>query len=257
MGKCPQVGVGLGVDACAAALVCILHREVLLPSGFAHVEDVGRREHACVRAHACVGACLCSRARLHTGPRVCPRRLPAVAHRRQRVRARAGRGGRVCWATRTHMSGVALTCSRAHFTSPAASARRAPAPRRCRGMTHGLAEEAVTQSWIPASPHPPGRPAIAATWSLRDPSRGRHGGTRPGAGCWGSPSGCWGHVPLRGSAGSLRGRGGPSGAREEAAPGARGGNAHALTPARAGPWVQARARFPGVFWVVPAVRSPG
>lgn len=35
-------------------------------------------------------------------------------------------------------------------------------------MTHGLAEEAVTQCWIPAAPHPPAAPAIAATWSPRE-----------------------------------------------------------------------------------------
>ncbi|XP_057233548.1 cold-inducible RNA-binding protein [Malurus melanocephalus] len=40
-------------------------------------------------------------------------------------------------------------------------------------MTHGLAEEAVTQSWIPAAPHPPAAPAIAATWSPRDPRPSR------------------------------------------------------------------------------------
>lgn len=215
MGKCHRDGVGLGVHACAAALVCVLHGGVLLPFGFAHVEDAGRREHACVRAHACVGACLRSRARLHTRPRVCPRRLPAVAHRRRVcVHARAGAGG-VCWATRTHMSGVALTCSRAHFTSPAASARRAPAPRRCRGMTHGLAEEAVTQSWIPASPHPPaGRPsrprgACGTRAAAGTARRGRVPGT--GAPRRTAGSGAGGDVPLRGNAGSLRGRGGPSG----------------------------------------------
>lgn len=166
-----------------------------------------------VRMHACVGAYLCSRACLHTGPHVCPRRLPVVARRRQRVRARAGRGRRVCWAARTHMSGVALTCSRARLASPAASARRAPASRRCRGMTHGLAEEAVTQSWIPAAPHP-----LAGHRSHVEPAGPRpRPARRDAAGCWGSPSGCWeqgwGHMPLPwaavGTAGSLCGHGAP------------------------------------------------
>lgn len=103
----------------------------------------------CVRTH--VLALTCAPGHVCTRSHIC---APAAARRRRRVRARAGRGGR------THMSGVALTCSRARFASPAASARRAAASRRCRGVTHGRPEEAVTQSWTPASPHPAaGRPS--------------------------------------------------------------------------------------------------
>lgn len=261
MGKCHRDGVGLGVHACAAALVCVLHGGVLLPFGFAHVEDAGRREHACVRAHACVGACLCSRARLHTRPRVCPRRLPAVAHRRQRVRARAGRGGGgVLGHAHAHVGGCPhMQPCALHL--PGGLCTPGPCASRCRGMTHGLAEEAVTQSWIPASPHPPaGRPSRPrGACGTRAAAGTARRGRVPGAGAprRTAGSGAGGDVPLRGNAGSLRGRGGPSGAREEAAPGARGGDAHALTPAQAGHWVQARARFPGVFRAVPAVHSPG
>lgn len=220
----------------------------------------GESTRVCVHTHVLVLACapehVCTQGHV-CAPAACPRSLTDVS---VCVHARAGAGG-VCWATRTHMSGVALTCSRAHFTSPAASARRAPAPRRCRGMTHGLAEEAVTQSWIPASPHPPaGRPSRPrGACGTRAAAGTARRGRVPGAGAprRTAGSGAGGDVPLRGNAGSLRGRGGPSGAREEAAPGARGGDAHALTPAQAGHWVQARARFPGVFRAVPAVRSPG
>lgn len=191
MGKCHRDGVGLGVHACAAALVCVLHGGVLLPFGFAHVEDAGRREHACVRAHACVGACLCSRARLHTRPRVCPCRLPAVAHRRQRVRARAGRGGGcVLGHAHAHVGGCphmqpcALHLPGGLCTpGPCASALPGNDSRARRGSGDSVLDSCLSP--------PPRRPAIAATWSLRDPSRGRHGATRPSAGCRGSPSDCW------------------------------------------------------------------
>lgn len=114
-------------------------------------------------------------------------------------------------------AGVALTCSRVRV---AGSPRRARAPGAA-GMTHGLAEEAVTQSWIPAAPHPPAALAIAATWSPRDlrpaqrdasggaegprgAARSRAGGTCPFPGPWG-PRGPWEPVP--------------SGVQEEDAPG--------------------------------------
>lgn len=87
------------------------------------------------------------------------------------------------------VSGVALTCSPAHSCTPG-PASESP-----------LAEEAVTQSWTPAAPHPPARPP----WP-----RGACGTRAVGdaAGCRGCPWGCrsraGGSCPPLGYAGAVR-----------------------------------------------------
>lgn len=140
---------------------------------------------------------------------------------------------RVCtWATHTRVQGLP-----SH-----AAMRTAPAPRRlaAAGVTHS-AEEAVTQCWIPAVPHPPAGPCRrAATWSLRlRCNAAGHGGSR-----WAFGIGARGFTPCPGLLHPMGSRRlGRAGGREEAAVVARGGTAHALTHAERR--VQARARFLG------------
>lgn len=91
-------------------------------------------------------------------PSACPRPHADV---KARVHARAAQRGRA----HAHARGCPRTQPCA-LLSPAGSARRPrifPLPA---GDDSRRAEEAVTQSWIPASPHPPAGPCHrAATWS--------------------------------------------------------------------------------------------
>lgn len=189
MGKCHQVGVGLGVDACAAALVCILHGGVPRRLGLRTLRTwAGESTRACVHTRVLVLACapehVCARGHVRA-PAACPRSLPDVS---ARVHARAGAGG-VLGHAHAHVGGCPhMQPCTLHLPGglctpgPCASALPGNDSRARRGSRDSVLDSCLSP--------PPGRPAIAATWSLRDPSRGRRGGTRPGAGCPGSPSGC-------------------------------------------------------------------
>lgn len=136
----PRVGSAL----CTAAFVRALHVGHLLQLGFVHTT------HACPCTHAMLFIA-------HAASRAA---LPPAD-----VRVR------VCRATHARVQGL-----------PSHTAlRTAPAPRRlaAAGVTHS-AEEAVTQCWIPAAPHPPAGPCRrAATWSLRLRCNAAvHGGSR-------------------------------------------------------------------------------
>lgn len=94
--------------------------------------------------------------------------------------------------------------------------RRARAPGAA-AVTHGLAEEAVTQCWIPAVPHPsPGR---SGHRGHVEPPGSAAGPARRGWRCWGSPWG-WVHESLAWAVG-MEGpwEPVPSGVQEEDAPG--------------------------------------
>lgn len=154
---------------------------VLRQFGLARVEDGGRRW--CFPVFSATSA-----------------RGATCVRPRSRADVSAGRGGRLCRAAHTRTPGVALTAAR--LASPP---HRAPAPGAA-GVTHGLAEEAVTQSWIPAASHPP-----TGHRGHVEPAGPASPGCPAGAGCCGSPSGCGeragGAGAFPGPCGSLRGHG--------------------------------------------------
>lgn len=156
-GKVLQVSVGLSVDPRTAALVCALHRRVL--------------PNLCMwRTRALKTPSLCTRYVSALYPRA---HLCVCSHRSH------GRGG--CAGPPLH-AGVALTCSRVRV---AGSARRARAPG---AVTHGLAEEAVTQCWIPAAPQPP-LPGRSGHRGHVEPAGPAAGPAGHGWRCWGVPAG--------------------------------------------------------------------
>lgn len=219
-------------------------------------------------AYACAGAYLCSRACLHTGAtRVPP--PPARGRAPTSVCACTRRPG---WAgvlgrAHTHVRGCPhmQPCTlrlpgRTLHAGPCVSALLGNDSRAHRGSGDSVLDSCL-------SPPPPAGPAIAATWSLQDLSCSQPGRTQPGAGAprraAGSSAG--GTCPFSGllwavgTAGSLGGHGDP-GAFGHAGGGTlrHSGWHHARCDSHPS-WAlgSGSGMFPGVFRVVPAVRSPG
>lgn len=178
----PQVGALAGVQGTGTAGVCHqgcvrllarLHphasctRSLSCTSGSCTLQTrAGERTRVHARTHTCqrllalpglpaprVGG----KARTHP-PSACPRPPADV---KARVHTRAAQRGRA----HAHARGCPRTQPCA-LLSPAGSARRPRVSPLPAGGDSRRAEEAVTQSWIPASPHPPAGPCHrAATWS--------------------------------------------------------------------------------------------